>query len=306
MFGLRRPTLLSLLTLSLIFVPACTCGSGPYDGDYFDGDRPTGLLNVKFKESEKGDPKVIGCSDGQREAFADVKKHTRIAGCMATWDGSKSLREKGSGKACGDDGTPCGTPADACATGWHVCGSDGHAKDLKDRVGLKECAEAGPGRFNAGMSHGQTDELCPPKPTDSTVFPCHENGIGSEPVCCGNDCQTGKCKDGVWPGKTRISRGTSEGCGALTSEANGGVLCCSDGDTPPGGTPADASTEAGKPSPDQANGSADAKSNDAKASTEKSDAKSDEKSTSKAEKRPAKRESKPLKVDEESKAAAPG
>jgi hypothetical protein len=87
------------------------------------------------------------------------------------------------------------------------------------------------------------------------VFPCTQGGIGSEPVCCGEGCKYGKCKDGVWTGKTKISRGVAEGCGAVTATRNGGVLCCSDAPAEldhgedeqreAGGAPAGADTRAG-------------------------------------------------------------
>ncbi|MCA9656610.1 MAG: hypothetical protein H6712_26040, partial [Myxococcales bacterium] len=212
----------------------CTCGSGPYEGDYFDGDRPGSMKGVKFVESEKGDPALMGCADGQREAFSDLKKNPRVAGCMGTWDGTKSLRDKPTGKACGDDGEKCAVPADVCAPGWHVCGTSGKGKDITDRASATDCANAGPGRFNAAVSHSISEEIDPcPKITPSTTLPCFQAGLGSEPVCCGNDCLPGKCKDGVWKGKTVISRGTSEGCGAVTSESNGGVMCCFDGEGAP-------------------------------------------------------------------------
>lgn len=241
---LRCSAIAAVLTLSWQ-LSGCTCGTQPYEGDYVeDDDRPGKLAKVKFQESEKGAPELIGCADGQREAFADLKKFPRVAGCLGNWKGKKSLRAKKGSEGCGDDGSKCEAPADVCAPGWHVCGSNGRAADLKDRVSAKDCHNAGPGRFNAGMSHGQNDELCPPKPTAKTVFPCTRSGIGSEPVCCGADCSYGECRDGVWTGKTKISVGTSEGCGGATAEHNGGVLCCYDGDEDPV-APADAAATAG-------------------------------------------------------------
>ena len=97
------------------------------------------------------------------------------------------------------------------------------------RISHKDCDAAGPGRFNAAISYSPTDEIDPcPRMTKATLLPCVLAGIGSEPVCCGADCLFGTCKDGVWNGKTRISRGTTEGCGSMTSDRNGGVLCCKD------------------------------------------------------------------------------
>jgi len=296
MFGFSRFPQLALATASLAALLAqtgCTCGSGPYQGDYYDGDRPGSMKNYKFVESEKADPKIAGCADGQREAFADLEKFPRVAGCMAKWKDAKSLRDKPTGKACGDDGEECGVPADACAPGWHVCGSEGKAEDLKTRVTQKECDAAGPGRFNAAMSHSPTDEIDPcPRITKNTDLPCVQAGIGAEPICCGNDCQTGKCKDAVWKGKTRISRGTTEGCGAMTSERNGGVLCCYDGeDAPAAGDakPEDAKAEEGKAEEAKAEGgeeaAGDAKAEDGKAEDAKAeDGKADDgKADAKAE-----------------------
>lgn len=251
MFGFSRFPQLALASASLAALLAqsgCTCGSGPYQGDYYDGDRPNAVKNYKFVESEKGDPKVVGCADGQREGFANLEENPRIAGCMGKWKEAKSLRDAPTGKACGDDGAECAVPADVCAPGWHVCGKDGKADDLNTRATQAQCDSAGPGRFNAAVSHSPTDEIDPcPRITKTTNLPCVQAGIGAEPVCCGNNCQFGKCKDAVWKGKTRISRGTTEGCGAMTSERNGGILCCYDGeDTPGGGAAPKAKAEGGE------------------------------------------------------------
>ena len=285
MYG--RSFLMALACAALVLQTACTCGTGPYEGDYFDGDRPDPVANVKFSESEKGDPKVIGCADGQREAFADLKANPRIAGCMGKWTEGKSLRDAPTGKACGDDGEACAVPSDVCAEGWHVCGATGEPKDLRDRSNAPSCANAGPGRLNAALSHSPTDEIDPcPTITASTKLPCVQAGLGAEPVCCGNDCLKGKCTDGVWKGKTKISRGTSEGCGAVTSDRNGGVLCCADGTANPasaappaaaaGGDAKAAEGDAKADGNSDAKGEADAKVEDKKAE-DKKPAKGDEK-----------------------------
>ncbi len=245
------PTLAKCLAFSfglgLLLQTACVCGPGPNVGGYDEPgakDPPRSLQGIKFIESEKADPAVIGCADGQREGFADIQRHRRVAGCLASWNGTKSLRDKPTGKACGDDikGSVCTVPADVCAPGWHVCGNTGKNDDLKTHTTFKACnKEAGPGKFIAAMSHGQTEELCPPTPTAETVFPCMDSGLCSEPVCCGDSCQFGKCRDAVWKGQTRISLGKEEGCGSATSERNGGVMCCYDkNEDPPAITPADA------------------------------------------------------------------
>jgi len=252
--------------LGLLLQSACVCGPGPNVGGYDEPgakDPPRSLQGIKFIESEKGDPAIVGCADGQREGFADITRHRRVAGCLATWEGTKSLRDKPTNKPCGDDikadakdakaaaatAGVCTVPADACAPGWHVCGNNGKNDDLKTHTTFKACnKEAGPGKFVAAISHGQTEELCPPAPGPDTVFPCMDSGYCAEPVCCGDNCQFGKCRDGVWKGQTRISLGKAEGCGSVTSERNGGVMCCYDKNEDPAPLkPADAAATAGAP-----------------------------------------------------------
>lgn len=180
-----------------------------------------------YRESEGGEPVRIGCADGQREGFADIHRHPRIAGCRADWDNAKSLRDKPTGKPCGDDQGLCAVPADACAPGWHICGTTGKREELREKLTVEACDhEAGPGKFVAAMSHSQSKDLCPPVPTRNTVFPCMDSGIGSEPVCCGDNCSTPMCRNALWEGQTRISVGFGESCGAVTSERNGGIMCC--------------------------------------------------------------------------------
>jgi hypothetical protein len=201
--------------------------SGPYEDDTWTP--PSTLRNVRFVESRVGKPRVLGCADGQREAFANVSEFPGIAGCLGAWDDTASLRDPPTGNGCGDDSQRCKVPADVCAAGWHVCAANGWRGDLKERLSASECVAAGPGRFNAAVSHSPTDEIEPcPRVTWPTMLPCVSAGIGSESVCCGEDCRRATCPNGVWPNATRVSPGTAEGCGAVSSDANGGVLCCRD------------------------------------------------------------------------------
>jgi hypothetical protein len=198
-------------------------------------DAPSQLLSdVKFQESPAdGDPAVVGCADGQREGFADIAKFPTIAGCVGSWEGDMTLRKGPVAKGCGDDLEACDSPASVCAPGWHVCARDGDFHDLTDRVDAKACNEgAGPGRFNAAISHVKKKKECAPVPTETTRYPCLKEGYGAEPVCCGADCRFGQCRDSVWEKQTRISVGKAQGCGGLASDRNGGVLCCQDKEKP--------------------------------------------------------------------------
>lgn len=228
----RLSSLLSLFACTLsLGTAACLCGSDGPGAEHKPVRelKPTSLADVSFEEGEAGDPAVMGCSDGQREGFADHTRYTEIAGCLGSWDGKKSLRDAATGTACGDDKGPCTVPADVCATGWHVCGNNGKAQDISDRVDADSCNDgAGPGKFVAAISHGQAPVVCPPPPEEDTEFPCMDKGLCAESVCCGQDCDFGSCRDAVWLDSTKISRGTAEGCGSVTAAANGGVLCCRD------------------------------------------------------------------------------
>lgn len=219
------------LLLVLLAFGACKAPvkpKGPRDKPPKD-NLPLLLEGFDFVESFRGAPAAIGCSDGQREGFADLSRFPNIAGCVGAWQGRKKLTADGTGKSCGDDGEACASPADLCAPGWHLCSKDGNTADIKDRVSAQQCEkEAGPGRFVAAMSHGQVARICPPPPGPHTRFPCMERGICAEPVCCGDACTFGACKDAVWTGKTRISRASPNGCGSALSRFHGGVLCCRD------------------------------------------------------------------------------
>jgi hypothetical protein len=181
----------------------------------------------QIQQGQPGDPAVVGCADGQREAFVDLAQNGRIAGCIASWDGAHSLRAPQTGAACGDDRGPCAVPADACAPGWRVCASNGAVADLLQIGSGERCEQAGGGRFSAGMSHCLSQEGCQYDPSPQGNYPCFESGWCSEPVCCGADCgDFGACTGGVWPELTHIAQGMDQGCAAQTSQRAGGVLCC--------------------------------------------------------------------------------
>lgn len=252
----------ALSSLIVLAASSIACGPPPNKGKArrvgkdatLDSDAPSSLANVQFVESERdGEPFVTGCADGQREGFADIKTYPTIAGCLAVWDGEMNLRKGKTSKTCGDDLDVCSSPADVCAQGWHVCARDGDYHDLTDRISDKQCAEgAGPGKFVAAISHVKTKGECADPPGPTTRYPCLDEGYGAEPVCCGESCRPGQCRDAVWPKQTLISMGKAEGCAAVTSERNGGILCCKDADavppppTPPEGGAAPPTAEAGE------------------------------------------------------------
>jgi hypothetical protein len=180
----------------------------------------------QITQGRPGAPGVMGCADGQREAFVDPVLFPTIAGCIAEWNGQTNLRSPRTNRTCGDDAGLCAAAADACAAGWHLCGDSGAVSDLL-RVTPDQCEHAGGGRFVAAMSHCKTQSGCVYEPAQTASYACFTDGWCSEPVCCGNDCgQFGVCADGVWPAKTHIPVGTDQGCGKIGSSRARGVLCC--------------------------------------------------------------------------------
>jgi hypothetical protein len=182
----------------------------------------------RVSQGARGEPAVVGCADGQREAFVSRSRFATIAGCLGSWRGTRSMRARPTGRVCGDDAGPCAVPADLCGPGWRVCGASGAIDDVR-RVSAAQCERAGGGRFSAAISHCETQDGCVYDTRARGDYPCFDSGWCSETVCCGADCgDLGACQDGVWPGKTHIAQGVDQGCGATSSQRAGGVLCCRD------------------------------------------------------------------------------
>jgi len=178
----------------------------------------------------------IGCSDGTREGFADTTAFPTIAGCVASWPGTPTMRAVRTGGVCGNNAGPCGVPADACASGWHICGDSGAPADLTARITEAQCNDAGTSAsiaFVSSISHCvNCVNNCVNTATDciystsytcgTTVFTCYE------PVCCGLGCSTSNaCKGGVFPTMTKVGL-NSVSCDAYASGLQSGVLCCRD------------------------------------------------------------------------------
>jgi hypothetical protein len=207
----RRLTILPLIAWAALLLTACAARAPGRPAA-----PPAGIA---------GDPAVVGCADGQREAFTDARAYPRIAGCLAGWEGKRDLRAGPTGRPCGDDAGACAAPADACAPGWRLCGGTGALADLRSLTGT-QCEQAGPGRFVAAISHCESQWGCEYDRAATARYQCYADGWCAEPVCCGAACRdTGTCADGVWLKGTHIVDG-KRGCGALALAPDEGVLCC--------------------------------------------------------------------------------
>lgn len=166
------------------------------------------------------DPAQAGCADGTREAFHDLARHPKVAGCIAAWDGALDLRAAATGAACGDAAGRCAAPADACAPGWHLCGATGARRDLGD-LDIVACTHAGPGRYLAAASVCIGDDDCAEPPD---VLACRSEGACAAAACCGSQCRTRPDCDASL---TRLPHGP-ESCAHVASDPARGVLCCAD------------------------------------------------------------------------------
>lgn len=201
--------------------PSCLDGSGADSGW-------AGWCPGPYCEESTSEP---GCADGTREAFADGTVFPQIAGCSGTWAGPQSLTAAPTGADCGNDLGECASPADLCAPGWRICGSTGLPSDLTDRLSADQCLAAdNPGTFAAGFSHSPNAWSptvdCGPQPGP---YPCRPSSWGSEPVCCGADCDIAICGSTVWPEATAIGSGVQyEACDGFGGDSSTGVLCCAE------------------------------------------------------------------------------
>src|SRR4051812_35198251 len=67
----------------------CVNPATPYDARAVDA-RMIDARMVDARPDALDD--AVGCADGTREAFADRTTYPTLAGCAATWSGSKDLR----------------------------------------------------------------------------------------------------------------------------------------------------------------------------------------------------------------------
>jgi hypothetical protein len=122
----------------------------------------------------------MGCADGQREGFSDLKAHPDIAGCaggfsMAGVDGAEQVH---CDREAGDDssnpqGDLCGIE-DLCALGWHVCRSSAEVAARAPRGCQGATTAADPPLFFATRQSGPGNAMCGDGSDD--VFGCGSLG----------------------------------------------------------------------------------------------------------------------------------
>lgn len=173
---------------------------------------------------------VIGCSDGTREAFADVGAYPLIAGCSGGW----SVPGVDSGPtndcvAAGDTSSnPAGTACsigDLCAPGWVVCATPQDVMQHSD-VGCPFNEFLG-GTFFATRATGDGAMSCNGLGRND-LFGCGSLGTTPDPTTCAplNKTSGDQCAALTIGGWVCLF-GSSEADTVEKHEpGGGGALCC--------------------------------------------------------------------------------
>jgi len=155
-------------------------GSAGSDGAAGSGGSPLSDAGI-------GNPRIVGCADGQREGFLSLLTHPAIAACAGGFalPGVVDLVAPACANAAGDDGViPNGAGCNAldlCAAGWHLC-ADAAEVAARSPTG---CAGAAVGTelvFFAAAQHGPGQGNCGPTGSDD-LFGCGTLGEVTHPSC---------------------------------------------------------------------------------------------------------------------------
>jgi hypothetical protein len=184
----------------------------------------------------------MGCSDGTREGFTDVRTYPNIASCAGAWDEPGFTSSESRTAECdyrsGNDGeVPDGrgcSVADLCAPSWHVC-ETAHAVGLA--TGTYGCTDA-IGPSSDKMAFYATRQRASGLACDATnqngsnnIYGCGNIGSAADKNSCAplsrmlrdSDCQSQPpwlCSDGQAGATDELDIATKQ------SSSHGGVLCC--------------------------------------------------------------------------------
>lgn len=129
--------------------------------------RPRGLLRRTI-----GAPQAVGCADGTREGFIDLRGWRNIAGCAGGFEVPGLLdpaaRSPQCDRAAGDTGmNPTGagcSVTDLCAEGWHVCAGPEEVARLSP-TDCESAADSEHEQFFLVRSGASPQGVCGPDPT---------------------------------------------------------------------------------------------------------------------------------------------
>ena len=218
------------------------CGDGIIDGAQGEQCDDEGPSESCTNECALIIPlEIIGCSDGQREGFANTLRHPTIAGCSGGFSVPGLLLPTAPAPApapacernAGDDGdNPDGEGcniADLCTEGWHVCAS---SEDVA-RNSPDGCDEATKSRddeklFFVTRQSGFGFLRCDTTGVND-LFGCGNLGVELNGECgphtrhSGNRC---RALGPVWACGNEAGELAEANFVTKTSPEAGGVLCC--------------------------------------------------------------------------------
>jgi hypothetical protein len=186
------------------------------------------------------DPLIVGCSDGTREGFRDIRNWPSIAGCAGGWTSSGLLSQFARKPEClrvdgNDSNNPEGvgcSAADLCAPTWHVCLDGPDVASHSPTGGCESIVSPGYEALFVVMTGASPQGVCSPDP--SAANDLHGCGSIGQPESAGcppldrrmnfADCiptvvwQCGTVDDSLREADVVTKSGSSLG----------GVLCCKD------------------------------------------------------------------------------
>lgn len=177
---------------------------------------------------------IIGCSDGEREAFIDTDLYPDIAACSGGWSEKGILNKSpvcewiSGDDSINPDGNGC-SAADLCAFGWEICSSPAAFAAASPDVGC-DATDFPDNTFYAAAVSGDGDEECDTSNTND-LFGCGNRGLSTQASCAPlSRCSGDECEDipGEWdcPGSWLIGSSTEAEDVRKNGPAGGGVLCC--------------------------------------------------------------------------------
>ena len=191
-----------------------------------------------------GAPPIVGCSDGTREGFRDLKNWPNIAGCAGGWRRAglldASAREPQCLRVAGNDsrnpeGVGC-SPADLCAPSWHACLNGPDVASSSPTGGCESIVSPGEEAFFVVMTGASPEGVCYPDSSlanANDLHGCGSIGLIGQPESGGcppldlrmsfADCAA---TAGVWDCGPAADSLVEAAVVVKLDSSLGGVLCC--------------------------------------------------------------------------------
>jgi hypothetical protein len=186
-----------------------------------------------------GPPLTVGCSDGTREGFRDIKNWPDIAGCAGGWQWRGLLDPPSRNPRClrvagNDSRNPQGfgcSASDLCAPTWHAC-LNGPEVASHSPTGCESILLPGEEAFFVVMTGASDQGVCFPEPSaENDLHGCGSIGQHESDQCPPlvrrmgfADCMATH----AWSCGTEGQSLLEAAVVAKLDASEGGVLCCRD------------------------------------------------------------------------------